>query len=107
MKITFVCPSKNTDGKKKQKCNCKAFYITRKCKNIEDNKKFRKTIEFSFSGKSSSFENISLTKNSKLVANYFEIAETLAIYFQNLVPDLYLKVPNNLLCQTVRNVDKF
>ena len=91
---------------KKQKSNCKALYKTRKCKNIED-KKFWKTIKFSFSGKSSSFENISLTKNSKLVANDFEIVETLTIYFQNLVPDLYLKVPNNLLCQTVRNVDKF
>ena len=28
----------------------------------------------------------------------FEIAETFNIYFQNLVPILDLKVPNNLLC---------
>ena len=37
-------------------------------------------------------------ENDKMLTGDFETAETFNIYFQNLVPSLDLKVPNNLLC---------
>ena len=58
-----------------------------------------------FSDKSNNFEYISLTENGNLPTDDFEIAETFNKYFQNLVPNLYPKVPNNLLCQTPENGD--
>ena len=36
----------------------------------------------------------------------FEIAENLNKYFQNIVPKLDLKLPNNLLCQAPENGDE-
>ena len=59
-------------------------------KNIEDNKKFWKTVKSFFSDKSNNFEN----------------AETFKKYLKNLVPNLDLQVPNNLLCQTPKNGDE-
>ena len=75
----------------------KAYYSNLNLKNV-DNKKFWKTVKSFFSDKSSNFENISPLENSKLLTNDFEIAETFKKYFQNLVPNLDLKVPSNLLC---------
>ena len=56
-----------------------------------------------FSDKSSNLKNISLIENSNLVTYDFENAETFNKYFQNVVPNLDLKVPSNLLCQTPGN----
>ena len=58
-----------------------------------------------FSDKSNNFENKSLIENDNLHTHDFEIAETFNKYFQNLVPNLDLKVPINLLCQTPENGD--
>ena len=75
-------------------------------KNIEDNKKFWKTVKSFFSDKSNNFENISLIENGKLLTDDFENAETFKKYLKNLVPNLDLQVPNNLLCQTPKNGDE-
>ena len=74
-------------------------------KNMVDNNTFWKTVKSFFSNKSSNFENISLIENSKLLTNDFEIVETFNKHFQNLVPNLDLKVTNNLLYQTPENGD--
>ena len=66
-------------------------------KNIVDNEEFRKTFESFFSFKLNNFEIISLIENYKLLTNG---------YFQNLAPNLDLKVPKNLLCQIPENDDK-
>ena len=67
-----------------------------------------KTVKSIFSDKSNNFEsnNISLIANGKLLNDDFEIAETFNNYFQNLVPNLDLKIPNNLHCQTLENDDE-
>ena len=72
----------------------------------DDNKKFWKTIKNFFSGKSNNSENISLIENGNLLTDDFEIAETFNKCFQNLVPNLALKVPRNLFCQTPENGDE-
>ena len=41
-----------------------------------------------------------------MLTDDFEIAETFIKYFQNLVPNLALKVLSNLLCQTLENSDE-
>ena len=41
-----------------------------------------------------------------MLTDDFEIAETFNKYFQNLVPNLALKIPSNLLCQTPENGDE-
>ena len=41
-----------------------------------------------------------------MLTNDFEIAETFNKYLQNLVPNLALQVPSNLLCQTPENGDE-
>ena len=71
-------------------------------KDIVDNKKFWETVKIFFSDKSNNLisENISLTENGSLLTDGFEIARTFNTYFQNLVPNLDLKLPSNLLCQT-------
>ena len=84
----------------------KAYYPNLNVKNIVDNKKFWKTVKSFFSNKSNSFENMSLIENGNLLTNDLEIAETFNKYFQNLVPNLDFKVPNNLLGQTPENGDK-
>ena len=75
-------------------------------KNIVCNEKFWKTLKSFFSDKSNNFENISLIENANLLTDDFEIAKTFNRYFQNLVPNLDLKLPNNLLCQAPENGDE-
>ena len=75
-------------------------------KDVVDHKKFWKTIKNFFSGKSNNSENISLIESGNLLTDDFKIAETFNKYFQNLVPNLALKVPSNLLCQTPENGDE-
>ena len=72
---------------------------------IVDNKRFRKTVKSFFYDKSNNFENISLTENGNLLTDDFEIAEDFHKCFEHLVPNLDLKVPNKLLCQTSENSD--
>ena len=59
---------------------------------------FWKTVKSFFFYKSNNFKDISLTEVSRLLTDDFEIAKTLNKSFQNLVPNLDLKVPNNLIC---------
>ena len=75
-------------------------------KNIVNNKTFWKIVKRCFSNKSKKLENISFIKNGKLLIDDFEISKTFNKYFQNLVHNLELKVPNNVLCQTTENGDE-
>ena len=67
----------------------------RSIKNIEENKKLWKTTKSFFSNESNNFKNISLIENGKHVTDDFKIEETFNKYFQNLVPNLDLKVPSD------------
>ena len=83
--------------------NQKTYYSILNVKDVVDHKKFWKTIKSFFSDKSSNFKNLSLIENGNLLTDDFEITETFNKYFQNLVLNLDLKVPSNLLCQTSEN----
>ena len=61
---------------------------------------------YTFYTKSNNSENTSLIENGSLLTNDFEIAETFNKHFQNLVPNLDLKIPCKLLCQTLKNGDE-
>ena len=63
-------------------------------KSLVDNRMSWKTVESFFSDKSRNFENISLMENDRLLSGEFEIAKIFNKCFQNLVPNLDLKVPN-------------
>ena len=67
-------------------------------KDIAGNKMFWKTVKSFFFYKSNNFKDISLIEVSRLLTDDFEIAKNLNKSFQNLVPNLDLKVPNNLIC---------
>ena len=84
----------------------KAYYSILNVKDVVDNKKFWKTIKSFLFDKSNNFENIFLIENDNLLTDDFEIAETFNKYFQNLVPNLALKIPSNLLYQTPKNGDE-
>ena len=73
----------------------KAYYFNLNVKDVVDNKKFRKTKKCFFSDKSNNFQNISLIENDNLLTDDFEIPETFKKYFQNLAPNLALKIPSN------------
>ena len=75
-------------------------------KDIAGNKMFWKTVKSFFFYKSNNFKDISLIEVSRLLTDDFEIAKNLNKSFQNLVPNLDLKVPNNLICQTPKNHDE-
>ena len=100
---------KKTYNKQRNKCvsllrkTKKAYYSNLNVKNVVDNKKFWKIIKSFFSDKSNNFEKISLIEDGNLLTDDFEIAETFNKYFQNLVPNLALKIQSNLLCQTPQN----
>ena len=66
----------------------KAYYLNLNLKEIVDNL------------------SISLIENDNLLTDDFEIAETFNKYFQNLVPNLDLKVRSKLLCQASENGDE-
>ena len=84
----------------------KACYSNLNLKDVVDNKQFSKTIKSFFCDKSNNFENISFIENGNLITDDFEIAETFNKYFENLAPNLALKIPNNLLCQAPENGDE-
>ena len=86
----------------------KAYCSNLNMKNIEQTtiKVFWKTAQSFFPDKSNNFENISLTGNDKLLTDDFEIPVIFIRYFQNLLPNLDLKVPHNLLRQTPENGDE-
>ena len=75
-------------------------------KDIVENKKFWNTVKSFFSDKLNNFENISLIENDNLLTDDFETAETFNKYFQNLVPNLNLKVSSKLLYQAPENGDE-
>ena len=68
-------------------------------------KKFFKSRSESEKKDTINIENTSLIENGNLLTDDFEIAQTFNKYFQNLVPNLALKVPSNLLCETSGNGD--
>ena len=85
----------------------KVYYSNLNVKDIVNNKTFWKTVKSFFSDKSSISENISLIENDNLLLNDFEIAETFRKYFQNLVPNLVLKVPSSYFAKHQKTVKKF
>ena len=103
---------KKAYNKQKNKCvsllrkTKKACYSDLNVRDIVGNKKFWKTVKSFFSDKSNNLENISLVENGNLLTDVFEIAEAFNKYFQNLVPNLNLKVPSKLLCQAPENSDE-
>ena len=77
--------------------------------NVNEKSIHQKCLEFLMiedSDKLNNFENISLIEKGNLLADDFEISETFNKYFQNVVPNLDLKVPSKLLCQTPENGDE-
>ena len=71
----------------------KEYYSNLNVKEVVDNnKEFCEIIKRFFFDKSNNFENISLAANGNLLTNDLEIGETFNKYFQNIVPNLDLKV---------------
>ena len=66
-------------------------------KRLADNKKLRKTVKSSFSDKSNNFESITLVESDSNVSDDNEAANIFNEYFSNLVEDLNLHVPENLV----------
>ena len=101
---TKILKSRSKNDKKaykKQRNKCvwllrktkKACYSNLNVKDVIDN------------DKSNNFENISFIENSNLLTGDFKIGEIFNRFFQNLVPNLNLKVPSKLLCQAPENGD--
>ena len=84
----------------------KAYYSNLNGKDVVVNKKFWKAIKSFFLINQTVLKNISLIENGNFLTDDFKIAETFNKYFQKLVPNLALKVPSNLLCQTLKNGDE-
>ena len=58
---------------------------------------FWKTVKSSFSDKSNNFESITLVENDSTVSDDNEVANIFNEDFSNLVEDLNLNVPENLI----------
>ena len=74
-------------------------------KNIVDNKKFWKIGKDIFSDKSSNFEKISLIQQDRVITSDSKIAEMFNDYFNNIVSDLGLKMPDALIHHSPKNED--
>ena len=58
---------------------------------------FWKTVKSSFSDKSNNFESITLVENDNIVSDDNEVANIFNEDFSNLVEDLNLNIPENLV----------
>ena len=58
---------------------------------------FWKTVKSSFSDKSNNFESITLVENDSIVSDDNEVANIFNEDFSNLVEDLNLNIPENLI----------
>ena len=58
---------------------------------------FWKTVKSSFSDKSNNFESITLVENDSIVSDDNEVANIFNEDFSNLVEDLNLNIPENLV----------
>ena len=58
---------------------------------------FWKTVKSSFSDKSNNFESITLVENDNIVSDDNEVANIFNEDFSNLVEDLNLNIPENLI----------
>ena len=58
---------------------------------------FWKTVKSSFSNKSNNFESITLVENDSIVSDDNEVANIFNEDFSNLVEDLNLNIPENLI----------
>ena len=54
-------------------------------------------MKSSFSDKCNNFENITLVENNRIISDDKELASTFNNYFSNVIDNLNLKVPENLL----------
>ena len=83
----------------------KTYYSNLDTKNVVDNKKFWKTVKKFFGDKSNNCEKITLVENNSLISDDQEIADIFKEYFESLVPNLKLQVPENLLTETSAESD--
>ena len=58
---------------------------------------FWKTVKLSFSDRSNNFESITLVENDNIVSDDNEVANIFNEDFSNLVEDLNLNIPENLV----------
>ena len=76
----------------------KAYYSNLSIKDVNDNKKFWKTVKPLFSEKVNKNENITLVENNNMISSEIEIAEKLNAFFSNIVKELNIKFKEDLLC---------
>ena len=73
------------------------YFSNLNTKRAVDNKKFWKTVKSSFSDKSNNFEIITLVENDSIASDGNKVANIFNEYFNNLLEDLNLNVPENLV----------
>ena len=73
------------------------YFSNLNTKRAVDNKKFWKTVKSSFSDKSNNFEIITLVENDSIASDDNKVANIFNEYFNNLLEDLNLNVPENLV----------
>ena len=75
----------------------RSYFSNLNTKRAVDNKKFWKTVKSSFSDKSNNFEIITLVENDSIASDGNKVANIFNEYFNNLLEDLNLNVPENLV----------
>ena len=75
----------------------RSYFSNLNTKRAVDNKKFWKTVKSSFSDKSNNFEIITLVENDSIASDDNKVANIFNEYFNNLLEDLNLNVPENLV----------
>ena len=83
----------------------RSYFSNLNTKHVVDNKKFWKTVKSSISDKSNSFENITLVDNDSIVPDDNEVANIFNECFSNLVEDLNLHIPENLVNHYCKSED--
>ena len=73
------------------------YFSNLNTKRAVDNKKFWKTVKSSFSDKSNNFEIITLVEDDSIASDGNKVANIFNEYFNNLLEDLNLNVPENLV----------
>ena len=75
----------------------RSYFSNLNTKRAVDNKKFWKTVKSSFSDKSNNFEIITLVEDDSIASDGNKVANIFNEYFNNLLEDLNLNVPENLV----------
>ena len=102
----------NKSAYKKQRNACvnllrkakKSYYNNLNVKSVTDNKLFWKNVKPGFSEKMTTYEKITLIENDKIVSKDDEVAQTFNEFFANVVQNLNLKPPADLI-QNADHID--